>query len=192
MSAVLLTCHAETVYLYYPIWPRSSPRRKATSSTTTSSRAPASTANPASSTRSTSALPRKSRPWSKTVPPRSRFPLHCGTSECLALSGWPPGKTGLFALLESLWPAPRSGPSPAHYLLLAAIHRVCQPGPKTEVADWYRSTILDSAWGFPSERFRSQDFWDAFEQILPERLDPLSSSEDPLDQAQLLLLGLCE
>jgi transposase len=99
-------------------------------------------------------------------------------------------QTGLFALLESLWPAPRSGPSPAHYLLLAAIHRVCQPGPKTEVADWYRSTILDSAWGFPPERFRSQDFWDAFEQILPERLDPLSATEDPLDHAQLRLLGL--
>jgi transposase len=99
-------------------------------------------------------------------------------------------QTGLFALLESLWTAPRAGPSPAHYLLLAAIHRVCQPGPKTEVADWYRSTILDSAWGFPPERFRSQDFWDAFEQILPERLDPLSSSEDPLHHAQLRLLGL--
>jgi transposase len=99
-------------------------------------------------------------------------------------------QTGLFALLESLWPAPRSGPSPAHYLLLAAIHRVCQPGPKTEVADWYRNTILDSAWGFPPARFRSQDFWDAFEQILPERLDPFSSTEDPLDHAQLRLLGL--
>jgi len=99
-------------------------------------------------------------------------------------------QTGLFALLESLWPAPRSGPSPAHYLLLAAIHRVCQPGPKTEVADWYRSTILDAAWGFPPARFRSQDFWDAFEQILPERLDPLSATEDPLDHAQLRLLGL--
>ena len=99
-------------------------------------------------------------------------------------------QTGLFALLESLWPAPRSGPSPAHYLLLAAVHRVCQAGPKTEVADWYRSTILDAAWGFPPERFRSQDFWDAFELILPERLDPLSATEDPLDHAQLRLLGL--
>ena len=99
-------------------------------------------------------------------------------------------QTGLFALLESLWPAPRSGPSPAHYVLLAAIHRICQPGPKTEVADWYRSTILEAAWGFPPERFRSQDFWDAFEQILPEHLDPLSSAEDPLDQAQLRLLAL--
>jgi hypothetical protein len=29
-------------------------------------------------------------------------------------------QTGVFSLLESLWPQPRSGPSPAHYLLLAA------------------------------------------------------------------------
>jgi transposase len=99
-------------------------------------------------------------------------------------------QTGVFAVLGSLFPEPRSGPSPAHYLLLAAIHRICQPGPKTEVADWYRNTILHSAWGFSPERFRSQDFWDAFEQILPERLDPFSSAEDPLDQAQLRLLGL--
>jgi transposase len=99
-------------------------------------------------------------------------------------------QTGVFAVLGSLFPEPRSGPSPAHYLLLAAIHRICQPGPKTEVADWYRNTILHSAWGFSPERFRSQDFWDAFEQILPERLNPFSSAEDPLDQAQLRLLGL--
>src|SRR5437773_3732666 len=30
-------------------------------------------------------------------------------------------QSGLWPLLESLWPAPRSGPGPAHYLLLAAI-----------------------------------------------------------------------
>src|ERR671923_1816959 len=64
-------------------------------------------------------------------------------------------QTGLFGALEALWPGPRSGPSPARYLLLAAIHRICQPGPKTEVADWYRSTILEAAWGFPPECFRS-------------------------------------
>jgi len=98
-------------------------------------------------------------------------------------------QTGLWDLFESLWPAPRSGPSPAHYLLLAAIHRICQPGPKTEVADWYRGTILHSAWTIPPERFTSQAFWDAFEQILPEHLDP-SSGEDPLDHAQVRLLGL--
>src|SRR5580698_9929603 len=99
-------------------------------------------------------------------------------------------RTGLFAVLEALFPAPRSGPSPAHYVLLAAIHRICQPGPKTEVADWYRGTILHSIWGIPPERFTSQAFWDAFEKILPEHLDPLGSDDDPLDRAQLCLLDL--
>lgn len=68
--------------------------------------------------------------------------------------------SGVFALLESLWPKPRSGPSRAHYVLLAAIHLICQPGPKTEVADWYRNRILSSLWGFAPERFTSQAFLD--------------------------------
>jgi transposase len=97
-------------------------------------------------------------------------------------------QTGMFALLESLWPAPRSGPSPAHYLLLAAIHRVCQPGPKTEVPDWYRRTILERLWRFSAERFTSQAFWDCFDQIQPESEEP--SSGGGLDQAQLRLVGL--
>lgn len=93
-------------------------------------------------------------------------------------------RSGVFAALESLWPQPRSGPSTAHYLLLALIHRVCQPGPKTEVADWYKRTILHSLWGFPPERFTSQAFWDCFDQI---RTGP---QDDQLDQAQMRLLGV--
>lgn len=89
-------------------------------------------------------------------------------------------------MLETLWPASRSGPSPARYLLLAAIHRICQPGPKTQVADWYDQTILHSIWGIPPERFTSQAFWDVFERILPQHLDPLATGDnDPLDLAQL-------
>lgn len=90
---------------------------------------------------------------------------------------------GVFDLLLSLWPAPRSGPAPAHYLLLAAIHRICQPGPKTEVADWYGRTILASLWGFPAERFTSQAFWDCFDRIRT------GDKDDELDQAQARLLG---
>ncbi len=102
-------------------------------------------------------------------------------------------RSGVFDLLESLWPAPRSGPSTAHYLLLAAFHRLADPGPKTEVADWYRHTILESLWQFPAERFTSQAFWDCFQQI---QLSPLSASaamnpaQDDLDRAQLPLLAL--
>ena len=98
-------------------------------------------------------------------------------------------KSGVFALLESLWPKPRSGPSPAHYLLLAAIHRICQPGPKTEVANWYRDSILSSLWGFAPERFTSQAFWDCFDRIgTGETLSP--GERDELEEAQLRLLGL--
>jgi hypothetical protein len=89
-------------------------------------------------------------------------------------------RTGVFELLQALWPEPRSGPSPAHYLLLAAIHRICQPGPKTEVAGWYDRTILRSLWDLPSERFSSQEFWDCFDVI----------SEEQLEQAQIRLLGV--
>jgi len=99
-------------------------------------------------------------------------------------------QTGVWDLLCSLWPAPRSGPSSTHYLLLAAIHRICRPGPKTEVAEWYRKSILSALWNFPAERFSSQAFWDAFERILPEDQQDLPPEEDPLERAQLALLGL--
>jgi transposase len=89
-------------------------------------------------------------------------------------------QTGVFELLQSLWPQPRSGPSPAHFLLLAAIHRICQPGPKTEVAGWYDRTILRSLWDFAPERFSSQEFWDCFDRI----------QEEELEQAQIRLLGV--
>ncbi len=100
-------------------------------------------------------------------------------------------QSGVFALLQSLWGEPRSGPFPAHYLLLAAFHRICAPGPKTEAGDWYRQTVLPSLWGFEPERFTSQAFWDCFEQLLPEKEAAVRQEErDPLEEAQARLLGL--
>ena len=97
-------------------------------------------------------------------------------------------RSGVWGVLESMWPQPRSGPSTAHYLLLAVIHRICQPGPKTEVADWYRSTILQPLWSFSPERFRSQDFWDAFDRIQVE--GDGRGGPDELEEAQLRLLAV--
>jgi transposase len=94
-------------------------------------------------------------------------------------------QTSVFDVLESLWPKPRSGPSTTHYLLLAAIHRICQPGPKTEVPDWYRRSILHSLWGFPAERFDSQAFWDCFDRIQTD-----TAENNELDQAQSRLLEI--
>jgi transposase len=95
-------------------------------------------------------------------------------------------QSGVWEVLESLWEKPPSGPSTAHYLLLAAIHRICQPGPKTEVADWYRHSILSSLWGFPAERFTSQEFWDAFDRIQTGS----GGESDELEQAQSRLLAV--
>jgi len=103
-------------------------------------------------------------------------------------------QTGIFEKLLSMWPVPRSGPSPAHYLLLAAINRICKPGPKTDIAKWYSKSILHSIWGFPPERFTSQAFWDSFEQILPQQSSSSdetgSDEEDPLERAAAGVLGL--
>src|SRR5260370_18521504 len=57
------------VILYYPVWQASSPRRKATNSTTTSSKVPAPTASPASFIKPTSVPPRNSPRWSAIPPP---------------------------------------------------------------------------------------------------------------------------
>src|SRR5580704_11404215 len=98
-------------------------------------------------------------------------------------------RSGIVDALQSVWPQPRSGPSVAHYLLLAAIHRICEPGPKTEVADWYSHTVLHHLWGFPAERFTSQAFWDCFNSINVSQWDDQIERDD-LSQAQSLLLGL--
>jgi len=122
----------------------------------------------------------------RTAPiPLSATALEFGLPGALWLAAQ---RSGVFDLLLSLWPQPRSGPSTAHYLLLAALHRICSPGPKTEVADWYRRTLLPSLWGFEPERFTSQAFWDCFDQI--QAGGDNDQGKDELDQAQMRLLGV--
>jgi len=117
----------------------------------------------------------------RTAPlPLSATALDYGLPGALGLAA---EQSGVWAVLDSLWPQARSGPSTAHYLLLAALHRICQPGPKTEVADWYRRSLLHSLWGFPPERFTSQAFWDCFEHI------QTGGADDELEKAQTDLLG---
>ena len=95
-------------------------------------------------------------------------------------------ESGAWAALQSLWPKPRSGPSTAHYLLLAAIHRICRPGPKTEVPDWYQRTVLHSLWNLPPERFTSQAFWDCFDTL---GNGDAEEAEAELERAQSALLA---
>lgn len=115
-------------------------------------------------------------------------PLEANALECgLPLSLWQAARSsGAFDALLSVWPAPRQGPSTPHFLLLAAIHRICAPGPKTKVADWYGRTTLRRLWGFPAKYFTSQAFRDCFDAI---DVDPalLEPQDDELEQAQRAL-----
>jgi transposase len=111
----------------------------------------------------------------------------CGLPGALWLAAQ---RSGVLDLLQSLWPQPASGPSTAHYLLLVAFNRICEPGPKTEIADWYQGTVLERLWGFPPERFTSQAFWDCFDRIKMNPIGSDVSRADELDRAQLELLAL--
>lgn len=91
--------------------------------------------------------------------------------------------SGLWECLLQAWPAPRSGPGIAHYMLLAAIQRVCNPGPKAAIGPWYEKTVLKSIWGFAASRFSSQAFWDAFSKIDQDSAFP----RDDLTQLQIAL-----
>ena len=117
------------------------------------------------------------------------FPLEATARDCgLPAALWQAARlSGALDALLSVWPAPAQGPSIAHFLLLAAFHRICAPGPKTEVADWYRHSILPDLWGYAPRQFTSQAFWDHFDAI--DVSDSLSAPrQDELELAQLALL----
>jgi len=119
--------------------------------------------------------------------PLSATSRKCGLPGALWLAAQ---RSGVWDLLQSLWPQPASGPATAHYLLLAAFNRICEPGPKTAIGDWYQSTVLERLWGFPPERFTSQAFWDCFDRIQMNPVRSDVSRSDELDRAQLELLAL--
>lgn len=48
----------------------------------------------------------------------------------------------------------------SEYLVLAAIHRILQPGPKTRVAAWFKATVLPRLCSIQPEQLTSQRFWD--------------------------------
>ena len=72
-----------------------------------SSKAPASTANHASSIRPIWARPKKSLPWSRTAPPQCPYRLPCAILDCPAPCGLPPSRPVSFRCWS------RSGLSPA-------------------------------------------------------------------------------
>jgi len=150
--------------MYYPICRASSPRKKAISSTTMSSKVHASTASRALSTRLIWALPKSSPKWSANAPRRCPCQRPCGSLDCLLHCG-----PQLWRLACGICFA-ASGPRAAPALLgrttccwppsIGSVRRDRRPKSPIGIATpssphsgaWMRSACVHKTSGMPSSR----------------------------------------
>jgi len=84
-------------------------------------------------------------------------------------------RIGLNDLINQIVPKREQGPSVGHYIVLAALNRVLAPMSKSQIGDWYHSTVLQRLWGFHSDQFTSQRFWDHMDMISEEAIDKIQN-----------------
>lgn len=79
-------------------------------------------------------------------------------------------RLGIVDLINEVVPKKEIGPSVGHYIILAALNRALEPSSKLHIGDWYRNTVLQRLWGFPSTAFTSQSYWNHMDMISEESL----------------------
>ena len=80
-------------------------------------------------------------------------------------------KTGILEIMDQHLPSQtRDGLKREESLLLAAIHRVIQPGSKRSFADWAETTTLPTLIKFNPKEMTSQHFWDQMDGITEQQL----------------------
>ena len=82
-------------------------------------------------------------------------------------------RLGLIDLINEIVPKRGQGPSVGHYVVLAALNRVLDPMSKSQIGEWYHNTSLQRLWGFSSDLFSSQSYWnhmDAFSDDAIEKI----------------------
>ena len=79
----------------------------------------------------------------------------------------------LHEMIDAAFPKRDQGASLSHYLLLAAFARAFHPCSKSQIGNWYEETALKREWGFRSDLFTSQHFWNAMDRINLDRLTEL-------------------
>jgi transposase len=80
-------------------------------------------------------------------------------------------KIGLVDIIDRVVPKRRQGPSLGQYMLLAALNRALDPLSKSQIGDWYNSTILRRLWNHKEEHFSSQRYWDHMDMISDEDVE---------------------
>jgi transposase len=88
-------------------------------------------------------------------------------------------KLGIIDLINECVPKKDGGPSVGHYIVLAALNRALDPTSKLQIGDWYRNTVLQRLWGFPSKVFTSQSYWNHMDMM---SLEAIRSIQDRLTE----------
>ena len=84
-------------------------------------------------------------------------------------------RLGLIDLINRIVPKRDQGPSVGHYVVLAALNRALDPLSKSQIGDWYHNTVLQRLWGFSSEVFSSQRYWDHMDMISEDSIDKIQN-----------------
>ena len=78
---------------------------------------------------------------------------------------------GVRDLMESNFPpGSANGVKRAQSLLLAAIHRACDPGSKSQFADWFRHTSFADRLKLNPDLFTSQHFYEQMDKVTVEQI----------------------
>lgn len=85
-------------------------------------------------------------------------------------------RLGLIQLINNIVPSKGQGASLGHYIVLAALNRALEPTSKLQIGDWYRGTVLQRLWGFPSDTFTSQSYWNYMDRISSEDIEKIQDA----------------
>jgi transposase len=84
-------------------------------------------------------------------------------------------RLGLIDLINEIVPKREQGPSVGHYIVLAALNRVLDPESKSQIGDWYHNTSLQRLWGFSSDLFSSQSYWNHMDTISDDAIEKIQN-----------------
>lgn len=85
-------------------------------------------------------------------------------------------KLSLIEIIDNEIPKRDQGASVGQYIVLAALNRILDPCSKLQMSEWYHQTILSRLWGYPTETFTSQMFWNHMNMINEKNIDNIQEA----------------
>ncbi len=76
---------------------------------------------------------------------------------------------GIVEVVDRLVSKRNQGHSVGTYVLLAALSKICSGTSRSGIREWYAKTVLPEHLPVDEQLLKSQNFWDAFDKILPQR-----------------------